>query len=112
MEKQLSAIGYWLGLVCTVLALILRFILGSSRRQCHFSLEFLSRCCTVFLVDDCELVPHSEVLSSFAHNLVGSARPTSVGKGVFLSFDLSAKASSRRTTGSQYVGIASTGSPQ
>jgi hypothetical protein len=24
MEKQLSAIGYWLGLICTVLALILR----------------------------------------------------------------------------------------
>jgi len=26
MEKQLSAIGYWLGLVCTALALILRLI--------------------------------------------------------------------------------------
>ena len=26
MEKQLSAIGYWLGLVCTVLALIFRLI--------------------------------------------------------------------------------------
>ena len=25
MEKQLSAIGYWLGLLCTVLALIFRF---------------------------------------------------------------------------------------
>jgi len=24
MEKQLSTIGYWLGLICTVLALILR----------------------------------------------------------------------------------------
>jgi len=24
MEKQLSAIGYWLGLICTVLALIFR----------------------------------------------------------------------------------------
>jgi hypothetical protein len=24
MEKQLSLIGYWLGLICTVLALILR----------------------------------------------------------------------------------------
>jgi hypothetical protein len=24
MEKQLSAIGYWLGLICTVIALILR----------------------------------------------------------------------------------------
>jgi len=25
MEKQLSTIGYWLGLVCTVLALVFRF---------------------------------------------------------------------------------------
>ena len=25
MEKQLSTIGYWLGLICTVLALIFRF---------------------------------------------------------------------------------------
>ncbi len=24
MEKQLSAIGYWLGLICTVVAIILR----------------------------------------------------------------------------------------
>jgi hypothetical protein len=26
MEKQLSTIGYWLGLVCTVLALIIRLL--------------------------------------------------------------------------------------
>jgi len=26
MEKQLSAIGYWLGLICTVLALIFRLV--------------------------------------------------------------------------------------
>ena len=26
MEKQLSAIGYWLGLICTVLALIFRML--------------------------------------------------------------------------------------
>lgn len=26
MEKQLSAIGYWLGLICTVLALIFRLL--------------------------------------------------------------------------------------
>jgi hypothetical protein len=26
MEKQLSLIGYWLGLICTVLALILRML--------------------------------------------------------------------------------------
>ena len=26
MEKQLSTIGYWLGLSCTVLALIFRFL--------------------------------------------------------------------------------------
>jgi hypothetical protein len=28
MEKQLSAVGYWLGLVCTVLALIFRTLLA------------------------------------------------------------------------------------
>ncbi len=26
MEKQLSALGYWLGLICTVLALIFRLV--------------------------------------------------------------------------------------
>ena len=26
MEKQLSATGYWLGLICTVLALIVRLL--------------------------------------------------------------------------------------
>jgi uncharacterized membrane protein YkgB len=26
MEKQLSAVGYWLGLICTVLALIFRML--------------------------------------------------------------------------------------
>jgi len=26
MENQLSTIGYWLGLICTVLALIFRFL--------------------------------------------------------------------------------------
>jgi len=26
MEKQLSALGYWLGLICTALALIFRFL--------------------------------------------------------------------------------------
>ncbi len=26
MEKQLSLLGYWLGLICTVLALILRLV--------------------------------------------------------------------------------------
>jgi hypothetical protein len=26
MEKQLSAIGYWLGVICTVLALIFRLL--------------------------------------------------------------------------------------
>ncbi|HUN60387.1 MAG TPA: hypothetical protein VMU53_00265 [Candidatus Sulfotelmatobacter sp.] len=26
MEKQLLAIGYWLGLICTLLALIFRFL--------------------------------------------------------------------------------------
>ena len=28
MEKQLSAIGYWLGLICTVLALFFRILLA------------------------------------------------------------------------------------
>jgi hypothetical protein len=28
MEKQLSALGYWLGLICTVLALIFRTLLA------------------------------------------------------------------------------------
>jgi len=28
MEKQLSALGYWLGLICTVLALIFRALLA------------------------------------------------------------------------------------
>jgi len=28
MEKQLSALGYWLGLICTVLALIFRGLLA------------------------------------------------------------------------------------
>ena len=31
MEKQLSAIGYWLGLICTVLALIFRFLTALNR---------------------------------------------------------------------------------
>jgi hypothetical protein len=26
MEKQLSAVGYWLGLICTVLALLFRML--------------------------------------------------------------------------------------
>jgi hypothetical protein len=28
MEKQLSVIGYWLGLICTVLALIFRLLIA------------------------------------------------------------------------------------
>jgi hypothetical protein len=31
MEKQLSAIGYWLGLICTVLALVFRFLTALNR---------------------------------------------------------------------------------
>ena len=31
MEKQLLAIGYWLGLICTVLALIFRFLTAINR---------------------------------------------------------------------------------
>jgi heme/copper-type cytochrome/quinol oxidase subunit 1 len=36
MEKQLCMISYWLGLLCTVLALIFRLALAS-----HISLPFL-----------------------------------------------------------------------
>ena len=64
MEKQLSTIGYWLGLICTVLALIFRIFLAFGInlfaccwRHCHFLLGFLSRCRAVFLTDDRELVP-------------------------------------------------------
>jgi len=28
MEKQLSAVGYWLGLICTVLAVIFRMLIA------------------------------------------------------------------------------------
>jgi hypothetical protein len=28
MEKQLSTIGYWLGLICTVVALIMRMLMA------------------------------------------------------------------------------------
>ena len=31
MEKQLSAIGYWLGLICTALALIFRMLAAFNR---------------------------------------------------------------------------------
>jgi len=36
MEKQLSLIGYWLGLICTVVALIIRMLLAI-----HVNLPFL-----------------------------------------------------------------------
>lgn len=38
MEKQLSAIGYWLGLVCTVLALFFRFLTAINRIPPHMGL--------------------------------------------------------------------------
>jgi hypothetical protein len=64
MEKQLSATGYWLGLICTVLALIFRLLTALNKippllgvRQCHLLPEFPSRCCVVFPADDCKLVP-------------------------------------------------------
>ena len=31
MEKQLSAIGFWLGLICTVLAIIFRFLTAANK---------------------------------------------------------------------------------
>ena len=70
MEKQLSLIGYWLGLTCTVLALILRMLaalkmlpspLWCSRWHRHFLHEFPSRCRAVFLAYDRELVPDAKV---------------------------------------------------
>ncbi len=49
MEKRLSLIGYWLGLICTVLTLIFRPLLshdsaphGCSWRHGHFLYEFLT----------------------------------------------------------------------
>jgi hypothetical protein len=36
MEKQLSVLGYWLGLLCTVLALIFRLFIAI-----HLNLPFL-----------------------------------------------------------------------
>ena len=71
MEKQLSVVGYWLGLICTALALILRMPTASqdasgplecSWRHCHFLHEFPSRCRAVFLAYDRELVPDGKVL--------------------------------------------------
>ncbi len=35
MEKQLSTIGYWLGLICTVVAFIMRMLMAL-----HISLPF------------------------------------------------------------------------
>ena len=71
MEKQLSAVGYWLGLICTALALIFRMLtvftiatphMGVSRRQRHWLLEFLARCRAIFFGVNCELVPDCKIL--------------------------------------------------
>jgi hypothetical protein len=35
MEKQLSAVGYWLGLTCTVLAMIARLFIAISVNPFH-----------------------------------------------------------------------------
>jgi len=35
MEKQLSALGYWLGLICTVLALIFRMLASFNIHLLH-----------------------------------------------------------------------------
>ena len=69
MEKQLSATGYWLGLICTVLALIFRLLtaldkipafLGVPGGNAISYLSFLHG--VVFRADDCKLVPNSNGL--------------------------------------------------
>jgi hypothetical protein len=59
MEKQLSAIGYWLGLICTVLALIFRmfsalnilpFRMGPSGGNAISYLSFLHGAALFFLL--------------------------------------------------------------
>jgi len=71
MEKQLSALGYWLGLICTVLAVILRLLIaihvnppliGAPGGTAISPCDFLSWCRAVFLAGDCELVPDCKVL--------------------------------------------------
>ena len=75
MEKQLSLVGYWLGLICTVLALIFRVTtalkiypprVGVPGGIAISYYEFPSRCRAVLLAYDCELVPDCKVLGSFA----------------------------------------------
>jgi hypothetical protein len=36
MEKQLSVLGYWLGLICTILALIFRALMAANMVPPHF----------------------------------------------------------------------------
>ena len=71
MEKQLSVVGYWLGSICTVVALIFRILSAFNLTPLHISasegnaigyLSFLTRSRAVFLVVDCELVPDCEIL--------------------------------------------------
>ena len=65
MEKQLSTIGYWLGLICTVLALIFRIFLAfeinppSLRAASGTAISYLGffhGAALFFLTDDHELV--------------------------------------------------------
>jgi hypothetical protein len=37
MEKQLAAVGYWLGLICTVVALIFRILSAFNVNALHIS---------------------------------------------------------------------------
>jgi hypothetical protein len=71
MEKELVAAGYWLGLICTVVALIFRIssafdvnaLTYLPLRATHWLLTFLARCRAIFPVVDCELVPDCKILA-------------------------------------------------
>ena len=39
MEKQLSAVGYWLGLICTVVALIFRMLTVFNMTALHMGVS-------------------------------------------------------------------------
>ena len=70
MEKQLSTIGYWLGLICTVLALIFRIFsafginppsLRAAGGTAISYLSFFHGAALFFFTDDRELVPDGKV---------------------------------------------------
>ena len=76
MEKQLSVLGYWLGVICLALAVIFRICIafninpphfGSASRAQRFLREFFSWRRIVFSAVDCQLVP--EVRKNLVSNL-------------------------------------------